>query len=337
MSLRGRRGRAEIPAVKAGGGPREAADSGPSALCGPPLVPYNAFPGRTRPPATSYVAGKPNPKGAFPMRNTATLLLALAALAACEPHRPGAGGTDPRAPEPAEVADETPEAPDWFAGMNFMGTAAERAARAPYSPLGWPLQRGDSIPFARWRELEEEFPGWSGGVSMPFWIGTTVFGAYDLLAGGGWSPNIKYIGHYPAKTYDLFWTYHIPDHLKEMSQTAEGFAEIAKSVFDPDALRKTFEELPEKQRVWTREAWLDGYTGEEGGGGGGQEGGPGAGEETVRPHGPRADAAVPRDARVVEEFAVRKAERLEERALSGKRTSKSGRSRYTLSGKRSRR
>ena len=49
-----------------------------------------------------------------------------------------------------------------------------------------------------------------------------------------------------------------------MSQTKEGFAEIARSLFDPDALAKRFPELPELQRAWTRDAWLDGYTGGEG-------------------------------------------------------------------------
>lgn len=82
---------------------------------------------------------------------TAAVLLTLAALAACEvPRRPAAGTTTPPAAEPSAAPDE---APDYFAGMDFMGTAASRAERAPYSPVGWPLQREDVVSFDRWHEL----------------------------------------------------------------------------------------------------------------------------------------------------------------------------------------
>ncbi len=81
----------------------------------------------------------------------------------------------------------------------------------------------------------------------------------DLPAG----PPVEYIGHFPTKTYWRSFGRNLPDHLLEMSQTEEGFDEIARSLFDPKALAKRFPELEELQRIWTREAWLDGYTGAE--------------------------------------------------------------------------
>ena len=199
---------------------------------------------------------------------TAAILLTLAALAACEPPQtPAAAG--PMTPPPTEP-HAPDEAPDFFADMDFMGTAASRAERAPYSPVGWPLQRGDTVTFERWRELEAEFGDWEG-VGAPFWIGKTVFGDWSralFLAETweGWEgPRIEYIGHFPAKTDHIHWSLNLPDHLHEMSQTEEGFEEIARSLFDPKALAKRFPELEEKKRTWTREAWLDGYTGGEGG------------------------------------------------------------------------
>ena len=59
----------------------------------------------------------------------------------------------------------------------FMGTREERAARAPYSPPGWPLQRGDTISDARLRELKREFGHYCGEIRAPFWVGDMVFGA----------------------------------------------------------------------------------------------------------------------------------------------------------------
>jgi len=199
---------------------------------------------------------------------TAAVLLTLAALAACEvPRRPAAGTTTPPAAEPSAAPDE---APDYFAGMDFMGTAASRAERAPYSPVGWPLQREDVVSFDRWHELVTEFEGWQG-VSAPFWIGKTVFGARWLLDDAVvgppplYEPGSRYIGHFPTKTYWRSFGRNLPDHLHEMSQTEEGFEEIARRLFDPKALAKEFSELEELQRIWTREAWLDGYTGAESG------------------------------------------------------------------------
>ena len=190
---------------------------------------------------------------------TAAILPILAGLAACElPRRPGGGATAPPRPEP-HAPDE---APDFFADMDFMGTAASRAERAPYSPVGWPLQRGDTITTKRWLELDREFPGWAPGAAASFWIGKTVFGMrHRLVDSGEFVPDVEYIGHYPAKTHWIHWSLNLPDHLLEMSRTEEGFEEIAKSLFDPRPGNWNGSQLPELKRIWTREAWLDGYTG----------------------------------------------------------------------------
>jgi len=57
-----------------------------------------------------------------------------------------------------------------------MGTAEERAARAPYSPEGWPINRGDVVSHARYSDNQGEFGSWLG-VRQPFWVGDMVFGA----------------------------------------------------------------------------------------------------------------------------------------------------------------
>ncbi len=52
----------------------------------------------------------------------------------------------------------------------------------------------------------------------------------------------------------------MPDHLIPMSQTEEGFVEIAKSVFKLTG--GSMEGIEEMKLIWTRERWLEGYTGE---------------------------------------------------------------------------
>ena len=197
------------------------------------------------------------------MRNVA-ILLTLVALVACEFQRRPAGR--PTAPAPAQPSTRE-EAPDFFAGMDFMGTTASRAERAPYSPVGWPLQREDLVSPYAWRELDVKFQGWLE-LSAPFWIGKTVFGARWIAVGGApdlLGLNHKYIGHFAQKTYWHDWSLHLPDHLHEMSQTKEGFEEIAKSLFDPGAGDDYYHRIEEMKGIWTRQAWLDGYTGEDGG------------------------------------------------------------------------
>ena len=151
--------------------------------------------------------------------------------------------------------------------QDAMGTREERAAHAPYSPTGWPLERGEIVTNERWDELSAEFPGWEG-VASTFWVGTTVFGA--RWTGGGvqqregrgfFEYDIRYVGHFPSKTSSEFWTYYIPDHLFEKSQTTAGFLEIADAVFS--VRYSSFANLDEMELVWTEQAWLDGYTGEE--------------------------------------------------------------------------
>lgn len=193
-----------------------------------------------------------------------TLLALAIAVAACEPHWNPAGGTA----APAPVTDERGVLLlDGLGNLGpqiqaAMGTAEERANRAPYSPVGWPLERGEVVSFGRYRELGK-FGDWLGATA-PFWVGKTVFGARWTFShddpGTGWYPNMEYIGHFPEKTKHEDWTYTMPDHLIPMSQTEEGFVEIAKSVFKLTG--GSMEGIEEMKLIWTRERWLEGYTGE---------------------------------------------------------------------------
>ena len=147
-----------------------------------------------------------------------------------------------------------------------MGTRAEREARAPYSPPGWPLERDEVISSERYQELGGRFAtGWPG-VSAPFWVGTTVFGA--RWNGGGlpaassaFDLDVRYIGHFPQRTTSQLWTDHIPEHLHESISTPEGFVQVAEKVFRIRG--STLGGVEEMKLIWTEQAWLDGYTGEE--------------------------------------------------------------------------
>ena len=85
------------------------------------------------------------------MKTAAVLLMSLVVLAGCEPE----------AAPVAEGEDLT----------EFMGTRAEREARAPYSPPGWPFQPGDLMTSReKHNRLDLRFGSWRG-VSAPFWVG----------------------------------------------------------------------------------------------------------------------------------------------------------------------
>lgn len=180
--------------------------------------------------------------------------LALAALAACE-HRP------PGAAAPAPLTDA--EGVLLLDGLGefgpqireAMGTRAERAARAPYSPPGWPLRRGESVTYDRKRELNAAFPE-TCEIRNPFWVGDRVFGA----SWGGTRYNghfRKYVNplHYSEARWRRWENCRLPPHLG-----GELPAALALIAYD-EVERHTgdFEERPH----WTRERWLAGYAGED--------------------------------------------------------------------------
>ena len=105
------------------------------------------------------------------------LFLLVAAGAAC------AG--KPAVLPAAQVTADVPALFDAAELAEFMGTRAERAARAPYSPPGWPLQRGELVSGERMNELSREFPSVCG-IRAPFWVGDMVFGAVWHGDGEAW-------------------------------------------------------------------------------------------------------------------------------------------------------
>ncbi len=144
-----------------------------------------------------------------------------------------------------------------------MGTAEDRAKRAPYSPEGWPLWPDEIVSWDRARELDAEYEGWLG-VSAPFWVGKIVFGAQftgdkDAGAGTDGLPNFRYIGHFPDKTKYELWPEYIPQHLAEKILTQAGFQEVGESIFKLEGSI----DIGELQLIWTRERWLEGYTGKD--------------------------------------------------------------------------
>ncbi|MDE2761154.1 MAG: hypothetical protein OXK74_00010 [Gemmatimonadota bacterium] len=195
--------------------------------------------------------------------NRFTLMLAaVAGLAAC------AGREGPI----AYTADELAE---------FMGTREERAARAPYSPPGWPLKRGDDIGERRLGELNGRFPHLDCGAREPygiahvFWVGDMAFGskwggttswvrehgddvgeAYIawMEAGGDImdTPLWRYLGHF--RQYDDFYPGECPDlpsHVRDRSQVDAMLSDVWAG-FAPRNPEET----------WTEERWLAGYVGE---------------------------------------------------------------------------
>lgn len=179
---------------------------------------------------------------------TAAILLTLAALAACA--EPPKAGTQPPKNDLAA----------------FMGTAEERAARAPYSPVGWPLQRNEVVAGDRRRNLEREFMGGSYRFGFaPFWIGEKLFTArfmgVQIFEDG--TSTTRYLGHFPDKIDDeLFFDSKyswrdvvLPPHLRDQNPN-----ELKRLLY-----REFRERWPTAamRAEWTRERWLAGYTGKE--------------------------------------------------------------------------
>lgn len=162
---------------------------------------------------------------------------------------------------------EHPAGPGLFDAVDlaeFMGTRAERAERAPYSPAGWPLQRGDVISYERRAELSRAFPSVCG-IHAPFWVGDMAFSATwsssRTALGDAWDPNAKmsdipvaYLGHvrhyvWGVKCRDR----DLPPHLRNLGH----------EVLAPPATMKVFHKGGDSREPasWTQEQWLDGYTG----------------------------------------------------------------------------
>ena len=174
---------------------------------------------------------------------TVQIFLVLAVPAACN-YPPGEATTTEPPEESPKNALTTP----------VMGLPAERAARAPYSPPGWPLKRGDMVAAEEWTCLLEQFPQWHG-IYAPFWADTLLFGADWRLGGHLSAVSIEYLGHYPERTMvpPEYWELRDgpPPHFEDNHR---------------DAARVFYSEWPpwqSERRLWTEERWIAGYTGEE--------------------------------------------------------------------------
>lgn len=182
-----------------------------------------------------------------------TLLSACAVfvMAACDPH--SIPPADPGEP------DET---------IPFMGTRAERAARAPYSPLGWPLQRGDLLTLTERRELWMRFGSWHG-IRAPFFVGDKVFGALIVgdieasraatdRAGHGRTVLVsRYYGHFSQKARFDFGRSDLPSYLR-----GEDLAEMKRRLYSGHFHRIDAAFRAEMLETWTADRWLEGYTGD---------------------------------------------------------------------------
>jgi len=150
-------------------------------------------------------------------------LFAILLAAACqEPPRPGAAAP-PSDPAMDEDGRLLPKGLGPFADqiIEAMGTRAERAARAPYSPPDWPYERGELVKSEQhtgvW--LHETFGMWTRSAEAPFWVGKRVFGARWAGAskpGDTWLYQ-EYVGHFPVRTVDPHWFRRLPDHLADVN------------------------------------------------------------------------------------------------------------------------
>ena len=176
----------------------------------------------------------------------------------------------------------------------FMGPRAERAARAPYSPPGWPLQVGDTITRDRYKALDRQFPGyWCGpshsgtntpfrlgglshsGISAPFWVGDMVFGAeFEVIVESNFvladpPPDLGIVLEVPegeeVVMHPRYGNYVYGGHSRRYIDPARvGHCEGTL----PSHIREHgfgVLAVPERDRdpagTWTRERWLAGYVG----------------------------------------------------------------------------
>lgn len=181
------------------------------------------------------------------MKSRTILILAAAVLwsASCDRHR---------------IISPEPDLPSEIA--KFMGTTEERANRAPYSPPGWPLKRGEVVTLERFRELGRQFPGLHSGIASPLWVGDKVFGAVwrgdraTRKPDGSLQHHTRYMGHFPVKRRVPFRLSELPRHLR-----GRDLDEINALLYEEKF--STLEIDVEAMRVvWTEERWLAGYFGE---------------------------------------------------------------------------
>jgi len=191
----------------------------------------------------------------------------LLAAACREPPRPGAVAP-PSNPTMDEDGRLRPEGLGPFADqiVAAMGTRAEREARAPYSPPGWPYERGEIVQVTDYND--EPFGHWTSPIQAPFWVGKRVFGArWEMVeppeGWHPWIPTVEYVGHFPQRTVDPLWFRRLPDHLADVNPV-----ELQASLFDTVLVGTLGGDFATKRigmdtllSHWTEERWIDGYTG----------------------------------------------------------------------------
>jgi len=186
----------------------------------------------------------------------------LLAVACQEPRRPGGAVAPPSANATDEDGRLYPEGLGPFADqiVAAMGTRAEREARAPYSPKWWPLEVGDTISDQRWWLLGK-VERWNG-LSCVFWLDTLVFTPVyrEVWPEGDPVPlGVAYEGHFPRKSFDTpddSWWQDVPPHLEGESAT-----DIERWFSDPDNSYPDWGATAAEKAMWTRERWLEGWTG----------------------------------------------------------------------------
>ena len=193
------------------------------------------------------------------MRKRTASLFALVAvlMAACRDQKAAVAPAGPETGEAAEFAE-------------FMGTRAEREARAPYSPPGWPLQPGDLVTRDEKFALADQFPSFEG-VQAHFWIGDKVFGAAFKGAapaiGERYARNTTvshYLGHFPDAPRRRFGRRDLPPHLRDLRD--QDFEKLRAALLAGTSVRFNREYVEKMKTEWTRERWIAGYTGDAGDG-----------------------------------------------------------------------
>ena len=179
-------------------------------------------------------------------------------------------------PPRADVANPVGPAESEATGVEalaaFMGTLEEREARAPYSPVGWPLKPGDLVTSREWgSHLARHFPGWRD-VEASYWVGPRVFGAVFRVDSEAWRAAreedpladmmLRYYGHARQKTSweweHASWLDPLPSHLQR-----EDPEKLKRALYAPGGWAQSADtRLAEIEYTWTRENWLEGYVGE---------------------------------------------------------------------------
>ncbi len=210
--------------------------------------------------------------------NRFTLLLAAIlalGVVACEPPRNPTRGTVTPAPRTDEegvllldgLGDLGPRI------QAAMGTREERAARAPYSPPGWPLKRGDIVSDLQRMKLDDQFPRLCEmDVPHVFWVGDMAFGAiwssktpaFRASIGTGKPPGLdvpsyRYVGH--VHMYAGCELDELPPHVRDPSKVLHWLTGTdGRGRYRKPTGADYSQDRPEE--IWTEERWLAGYVGE---------------------------------------------------------------------------